>query len=127
MDTTPVNTASRRSRRRHSAAFKASIIAACHQPGVSVAAIALANGLNANMLRKWVKESQRSTDSFGPAAITADQPPPASLEFVALPNVPRPSEAPIQISIERSGTTISIAWPQSSAGQCAAWLNEVLR
>lgn len=31
------------------------MIAACLQPGVSLAAVALANGLNANLLRTWVK------------------------------------------------------------------------
>lgn len=41
-----------RQRRRHSPEFRASVIQACLQPGVSIAAVALANGLNANMMRK---------------------------------------------------------------------------
>ena len=52
MDTKVVKAAPGRTRRRHDAEFKAQVIAACLQPGVSLAAIALANGLNANMLRK---------------------------------------------------------------------------
>ena len=44
-----------RRRRRHTPEFKARVIAACLQPGVSLAAAALANGLNANLLRTWVK------------------------------------------------------------------------
>ncbi|MGD9636907.1 MAG: transposase [Lautropia sp.] len=54
MDTNLIASPGRNRRRRHSAKFKASVIAACQQPGMSMAAVALANGLNANMLRKWV-------------------------------------------------------------------------
>ncbi|WP_196933669.1 transposase [Pseudacidovorax intermedius] len=46
-----------RSWRRHSAEFKARFIELARQPGVSTAAVALANGLNANMLRRWVREA----------------------------------------------------------------------
>jgi transposase len=49
----------RRRRRRHSALFKAEAVGACQQPGVSVAAVALARGLNANLLRKWVMQAER--------------------------------------------------------------------
>lgn len=44
-----------RTRRRHSPEFKARVIEACLQPGVSIAAVALANQLNTNFVRKWVK------------------------------------------------------------------------
>ncbi|MGP0085680.1 MAG: transposase, partial [Steroidobacteraceae bacterium] len=50
----------RRRRRRHSALFKAEAVGACQQSGVSVAAVALARGLNANMLRDWVRRAERS-------------------------------------------------------------------
>ena len=42
---------------RYSEEFKRQVIAASLEPGVSKAAIAQANGLNANMLRRWVHES----------------------------------------------------------------------
>ena len=48
---------------RHSDEFKRQVVAACHAPGVSKAAIALANGLNANMLRRWVVESSQGRNS----------------------------------------------------------------
>ena len=44
----------RRSRRTHSAAFKAKVLQACSQPGVSIAAVALAHELNANLVRRWM-------------------------------------------------------------------------
>ena len=47
MDTkTTVVLPGKRIRRRHSPEFKAQMIAACQQPGVSIAAVAQANGLN---------------------------------------------------------------------------------
>ena len=41
-------------KRRYTSAFKAWIVEQCLRPGVSLAGIALANGLNANLVRKWV-------------------------------------------------------------------------
>lgn len=38
---------------------KAELIRRCQQPGVSVAGIALAHGLNANLLRKWITVAER--------------------------------------------------------------------
>jgi transposase len=38
---------------------KRELVRRCQQPGVSVAAIALAHGLNANLLRKWITMSGR--------------------------------------------------------------------
>jgi transposase-like protein len=51
--------AKRRRRRRHSQQFKSEVVASCRQPGVSIAAVALANGLNANLLRRWVVSAQQ--------------------------------------------------------------------
>jgi len=53
-----------RRRGRYSNEFKRQIIAACLEPGVSMAAIALANALNANMVRRWVVDFQ-STAALG--------------------------------------------------------------
>lgn len=44
-------------RRRHSDAFKSEVVDACRRPGVSIAAVALANGLNANLVRRWMVEA----------------------------------------------------------------------
>lgn len=40
-------------KRRHSAAFKRKLVKLTEQAGASVAAIALAHGINANLLFKW--------------------------------------------------------------------------
>ena len=45
-----------RKRRVYSAQFKAELIAACQQPGASIAATAREHGINANVLHRWLKE-----------------------------------------------------------------------
>ena len=44
----------RRTRRSHTPQYKQDIVRKCREPGVSVAATALAHGLNANLVRKWM-------------------------------------------------------------------------
>jgi len=114
-----------RRRGRYSEAFKAQVITAARQPGVSTAAVALANGLNANLLRRWVSESEspRAVVRANLAGATPAQPP-----FVALQMTPR-SQAPeglIHIELQRAGTTVRIQWPVSAARECAGWVREVL-
>jgi transposase len=45
-------------RRQHDREFKARLVRESLQAGASVAAIAMANGINANMLFKWRRERQ---------------------------------------------------------------------
>lgn len=45
-------------RRYFSKAHKDAIVAKCLAPSASLAAVALANGLNANLVRRWVVQSQ---------------------------------------------------------------------
>lgn len=45
-------------RRYFSKAHKEAVIAKCLAPGASLAAVALANGFNANLVRKWVRDTQ---------------------------------------------------------------------
>jgi transposase len=42
-------------RRWYTQAFKAQVVTACRQPGASVARVALEHGLNANLVRKWLR------------------------------------------------------------------------
>lgn len=47
-------------RRQHDRAFKAELVRQSLQPGASVAAIALRNGVNANLLFKWRRDHRRA-------------------------------------------------------------------
>jgi transposase len=127
MDTSLIQEPARRGRRRHSPEFRASVIQAAKQPGISIAAVALANGLNANMLRKWVAESDadhpvvprvvdaKPTAAFVPLALSA----PADTRSGA--------SADIRVEVRRGTTSVSISWPAASAEACASWLRDLLR
>ena len=124
----------RRAHRRHGAEFKGRVIRACRQPGVSVASIALANGLNANMLRRWVSEAGRvgpvAAGSQGAVAVSAAAMAGGLPGFVAvqMPTPPAAAAAPdIHIELTRGPTTIVMRWPAALAGTCASCLREVLR
>ena len=45
-------------RRKHSAELRADVVHACRQPGVSVAAIAQRNGLNATVVHRWLSTTE---------------------------------------------------------------------
>ena len=46
-----------RIKQQYSREFKSQVIAQARQPHVSIASVALSHGLNANLLRKWIKEA----------------------------------------------------------------------
>lgn len=49
-----VRYSSRPTHRTYTRQFKAELVAACQQPGASIAAIALQHGMNANVLHRWI-------------------------------------------------------------------------
>ena len=117
----------RRRRRRHSAEFKAALIDECLRPGVSIAAVALAHSLNANMLRKWVIDAEHKVPAMKPAPIVAEEAPLPAPTFVPLAIKADPVSGDIHIELQRNGTTVKIAWPAAAASDCAAWLRDWLR
>jgi transposase len=116
--------------RRHSEEFKARVIEMARQPNTSVAAVALANGLNANMLRRWVREAGvPSTPGREPpvsAPPTFVRLPVPATEITPPPGPTSPTDAPpsIVVEIQRSGATVRANLPLCPAS--AAWLREVL-
>ena len=113
---------------RYSDEFKRQVVAACLTPGVSKAAIALANGLNANMLRRWVVESSQGGNSQQTTNTKSLPPPQGKPNFVPVTFAPTPSaQAPdIRIELQHTSTAIQIHWPMAASSQCAQWLREVL-
>ena len=117
----------RRRRRIHSAHFKAEAVGACQQPGISIAAVALARGLNAAMLHRWVKAAERSRN---PIAIRTTAPTArieSSESFVPVSLPPNPAEGVIRIEVKRRGGTVSVEWPASAGHECALLLRELMR
>lgn len=99
MDTLHLPEAGRR-RRRYSAVFKAEIVAACLQPGVSVTAIALANRINPNLVRRWIRlqqcavaeSAEQGVSNVGHIPVQSTHPEPALVpvcvsDSVALPDL----------------------------------------
>lgn len=138
MNTLGIELPSSRTRRRHAPEFRERVVQACRQPGVSIAAVALANGLNANMVRKWVIEAGART---GTPPVSKTEIPAASsdmpaarvpLHFLPLavpaPLAPAPAPADeIRIELQHGTTAIKVSWPTAAAAECAAWLRELLR
>lgn len=94
---------------------------------MSIAAIALDHGLNASVLRRWVKEAERSGTPIAiqgtarSVAIEGDE----KFMPVSLPS--NPAEGAIRIRVRRRGGTVSIEWPASAAHECALLLRELMK
>ena len=82
----------RRRRRTHRAEFKAQVVSSCRQAGVSIAAAAMASGINANLARRWVFATEQDANGGGGiggnsrllAGVSCVAPPPAFLPVQVL-------------------------------------------
>lgn len=111
-------------RRRHGAELKQRILAACEEPGASVARIALTHGINANIVHKWRRQS-RSTNGGGVGAQRAVVPEP--FIPITLAAAAPAAVAAIRIELRRGATVVSVHWPSAAAAECAAWLRDLLK
>ena len=102
-------------RRRHSGERKAQSLRECARPGTSVASVAMSHGINANIVHKWRRPA-------GAAALSV-----ASFVLVALPAPSCAAPSNIRMELRRGATTMTITWPAAAAGDCAAWMRELLR
>ena len=131
MDTSDDGNIPRRTRRKHSAEFKAKVVSACRKPGVSMAAVALGNKLNANLLRRWVVAEERA-QAAKPSETVSAAPARSSLESRTFIPIQVESSAvtaarEIRIELRRGATVVKVSWPMAAAADCAAWLRELLR
>lgn len=106
-------------RRRHGAELKARVLAACDEPGASVAQVAMAHGINANLVHKWRRSPK--TEHALAANQFIELPVPASFAHAPVPT------ADIRIEVRRGPTSVSINWPAQAAGDCGLWLRELLK
>jgi transposase len=127
VSTNGVISTGRRRRRQHSELFKAEAVGACQQEGVSIAAVALARGVNASLLRRWVAEATGSRTPIviqGTVPVMGTESPDG---FVPVPIPANPTEGPIRVEVRRKGRSVSIEWPSSAARECALLLKELMR
>jgi len=113
-----------RTRRRHSEEFRAGVVAACRQPGVSVSAVALANGLNANLLRRWIKER---AERLPARRQTALNPVVAPMTVVPVTIESDAGGEAIRIDIRHAGIAVQLAWPAGRIAELSRLLKDLLR
>jgi transposase len=85
-------------RRQYRPEAKQAIVEQCRRPGVSIAAVALANGLNANVVRRWLVEPRASS------AMRA----PADLVPVVIRNIPKRAAAAKSMAPEATAIEIDV-------------------
>ena len=86
--------------------------------------MAMANGVNANLTRRWVLDAERR--SAGALARAASSAGPTAFVPLQLPPV-EAAPADIRIELRRGVTVINVSWPCAAASDCAAWMRELLR
>ena len=115
-----MGTESSRKRRRYGADLKAQILVECEAPGASVAKVAMAHGINANVVHRWRQLAREGKVT-----------PAKTGEFIALPLMvapePAPASADIRVELRRGPVTMTITWPSSAAADFATWTRELLR
>jgi transposase len=124
----------RKTRRRHGAQFKSEVLAACRAPGASVAGVALSFGLNANLVRQWLRgrgAKQVQDALVAPsqtllAHASGQQFVPVKVPAAVAPEAITPAPE-IRIEVRRGPLQVNVSWPQSAAADCAGWLRELLR
>lgn len=107
-----------RTRRRHDEELKRQVLAQCAEPGASVAKVAMAHGLNANLVHKWRRQADAGQEVAPPMFVP-----------LAVASAPAVNDLPqfVDVELQRGGVHVRVRWPMAAAGSCAAWLREILR
>lgn len=93
----------------------------CDAAGASVAKVAMAHGINANIVHRWRQLAREGVQG------TVARP----REFVPVTVAPASPVADtrrdIQIELRRAGVTMKLSWPIAASAEFAAWTRELLR
>ena len=132
-----LSTMERPRRREYSVEFKTSVLEQSRRPGASLAGVALAHGINPNMVHRWMREERQRLElaelQRGAAAFLPVQLPKVPVtQSIPVPRVVSPIDPSevgqgIRIEIQRAGGKVTVTWPLQSASECGAWLREWLR
>ena len=133
-------------RRKYSAELKAQVVNECEAPGASVARVAMARGINANIVHSWrqIARTRRPASAalmhththtptqFVPVVMASAVPAtqvaaPASASVVASTLAAAPFTAPhIEVELRRGTSTLKLLWPATATAQLSVWTREVL-
>jgi transposase len=114
------------SRRRHERAFKEELVRQSLEPGSSVSAIALRNGINANMLFKWRREHLRAAGQRAATTVLLPVEVASPAEVITVPapvvpTTPAPKLAPRNgvIELEIAGVQLRVRGQVDEASLCS--------
>ena len=110
-------------RRTHTPEFKAEVLAACRQPGASIAAVAISHGLNANLVHKWLAGIGLKRCSQVARVETA--PPAQPMQFLPVGLLPAGSEqagADIRLSLDLGALQVKLNCNRAAAASHATAL-----
>ncbi len=119
MDT--MATVKKRTRRDYSPELKARILAECAEPDASVAKIAMAHGVNANLVHTWRKLTRES--ELKPADVTRF----VQVAIEAEPATPPAPPDIVEIELQRGALNVKLRWPASATSELGNWMRELLR
>ena len=96
--------AGRRTHRTYTAQFKDELVAACREPGASIAAVAGAHGMNANVLHRWLRERggvmREDRSTFIPVAL------PIATQQAGVQD--------FKVELRKGALAMTITWPISA-------------
>lgn len=140
---------SRRRRRHYSLEHKLSLVQLCSGSGTSLSAVAQANDVNANLLRRWVRDFEQGLLCATPAPagfmaksgssgsqstpLNADPSPdfiPVRFETdtgIAQTSNPAPVCGPLDIQVRRGDLVVQIQTKQANLAECANLLSVLFR
>lgn len=115
-------------RRTHSPEFKARVLAACRQPGASIAGVALAHGVNANVVHKWLagigmKRCAQHLPAAMPLTVAPMQFLPVGLSTSSLEHGVSSGPQGIHLDLDLGAMQIKLHCPRDSAPSAAALLH----
>lgn len=131
-------------RRRYSQQFKTELVAQCLKGVVSIASLAVEQGMNPNVLHRWMQEHRlygRHTLYDDGATLCKHALTPAPANWIALPSrspagfkkppvIAAQSETdrpmPIQIELAGRGVQMTVHWPAGDYQALASWTRELL-
>lgn len=122
----------RRTHRTYTPEFKAELVKACQQPGASIAALAGQQGMNANVLHRWLKEHQRSgchqlAKPCAPSITGVPSPTPAFLALAVPLVTPGHQAQAIKVELRKGALSMTMTWPLSAAADLAGWTAALLK
>lgn len=135
----------RRTHRTYTPEFKAELVAACQQPGVSIAALASSHAMNANVLHRWLKEHehsgchqliradpsgapQRQLQATSPASAFIPLKLPTMIHESKVPELPQIKErTEFKVELRKGALSMTVTWPLSAVDDFTQWTALILK